>query len=67
MSVSIKSPGGDVLGEGKSPFAKPAGTVNGEDGYQKRTSTSNGVPELTYDKTPFKPTDGVMTPGSKKP
>lgn len=67
MSISIKSPAGDVLGQGKSPFAKPPGTVNGEDGYKKRTPSSNGVPEITYDPTPFKPLGNIKTPGSTKP
>jgi hypothetical protein len=51
--MKIKSP--NDTDQGKSPFAKPAGaTVDGEPGYEKRSNTSKGVPEVTYDSTTSK-------------
>jgi hypothetical protein len=66
MADSIKSPAGDVLGNGHNPFSKPGGggEFNGEPGYQKRTPSSNGVPELTHDGTAFEKMKGIKTPGS---
>lgn len=47
MAINIKSPGD--FPKGKSPYANPGGVTNGEPGYQKRSDTRSGVPEVTYD------------------
>ena len=49
MSVNIKSPLESIAGKGTNKPSN-AGTVNGLDGYQKRTSTPNGPDEVTIAK-----------------
>jgi hypothetical protein len=58
----IKSP--NDTDQGKSPFAKPAAdVVDGEPGFEKRSNTSKGVPEVTYDRSGSKSLD-IKTPAN---
>lgn len=64
--AKIKSPAGDVLGQ-KSPTKGGPGTYDGEkgDAYQKRTPSSNSVPEKIYEDVNYTPMKGIKTPGEK--